>query len=134
MSNGIAERQNTDINICRLAAQRQLYNDAGWLDTILIVVTVIFPLLCSSIKRLASNYVSIETVMVVYSLLMLIILWPLRNLGKSKKELAAAIQQEFDIDVYQMPWDDKLFGKRGNLNTEIADASKKIVESEKDKQ
>lgn len=134
MSNGIAERQNTKKNICRLAAQRQLYNVVGWIDTVLMVATVLLPLLYSFMSKFVLNSVDIKTVIAIYSLLMLLVLWPLRNLKKNKRELAAAIQQEFDIEVYQMPWDDKLFGKRKNLNAEIADASKKILDNAKEKQ
>lgn len=134
MSNGIAERQNKEKNICRLAAQRQLYNVVGWIDTVLMIATVFLPLICSFIRKFELNDVDIETIIAMYFLLMLLILWPLRNLKKNKRELAAAIQQEFDIDVYQMPWNDKLFGKRKNLNAEIAEASKKIIENTKEKQ
>ena len=134
MSNGIVERQNTKKNICRLAAQRQLYNVVGWIDTVLMVATVFLPLLYSFMQKFALNCVGIKTVIAIYSLLMLLVLWPLKNLKKNKRELAAAIQQEFDIDVYQMPWDNKLFGQRKNFNAEIALASKKIIENAKEKQ
>ena len=45
------------------------------------------------------------------------------NMQKERRVLAATIQQEFDINVYAMEWDNNLFGIRRNLNSEIAAAS-----------
>ena len=44
-----------------------------------------------------------------------------------KKEFAASIQQRFDIYIYTMPWDTRIFGKNSNLNNEIASYSSKIL-------
>ncbi|WP_455580782.1 S-4TM family putative pore-forming effector, partial [Dysosmobacter sp.] len=51
-----------------------------------------------------------------------------------KKELAASIQQKFDIYVYTMPWDNRIFGKNKNLNQKIAEYSKKLLSNAKEKQ
>ena len=46
---------------------------------------------------------------------------------RNKKILAASIQQDFDVYVFQMPWDEARFGKRKNLIQEIAATSKKLM-------
>lgn len=38
-----------------------------------------------------------------------------RQLYEEKRKTAAEIQQLFDIYVYQMPWDNRLFGSQKNL-------------------
>lgn len=39
---------------------------------------------------------------------------------EEKKQLAAFIQQKFDVYVYTMPWDKRIFGKDKNIDHEIA--------------
>ena len=46
---------------------------------------------------------------------------------RNKKILASSIQQDFDVYVFQMPWDEARFGKRKNLIQEIAEKSKKLM-------
>ena len=54
---------------------------------------------------------------------------------KKGKNVAAMIQQMFDVYVYQMPWDNKLFGKEKNLSYLIAEKSKILLDKagERDK-
>ena len=130
MENEIQKRQNSEINIFRLAAQRQLYNEAAICDVVLILITVVSPLFFSVLQIVVGEVTWIKTVSYIVSLIVLIISFFITSVGKKQKEMAASIQQEFDIDVFQMPWDNKLFGERKNLNFEIANASKKYLKSE----
>ena len=133
MSNNITNRQNSDANIARLAAQRQLYRDEGNIESVNAVLSVILPLGFAVIQEVATTWTWAKTASCCLSIAMLVISLFLSYVGKKRNELAASVQQEFDIDVYQMPWDDKLFGTRRNLNNEIAGASKKILIDEEEK-
>lgn len=130
--NKIAETQNTDKNIARLASQRQLYNDIEVLDKINLCFSVIIPLGFAAIQEIA-GWDWAKVISGCVSIAMLVLSLAIFSQGKAKKTLAASIQQEFDIDVFQMPWDNKLFGKRKNLNSEIAKYSKKILNDDRKK-
>lgn len=131
-SNKIVETQNTDKNIARLASQRQLYNDIEVLDKINLCFSVIIPLGFAAIQEIA-GWDWAKVVSGCVSIAMLVLSLAISSQGKAKKTLAASIQQEFDIDVFQMPWDNRLFGKRKNLNSEIAKYSKKILNDDRKK-
>lgn len=133
MSNTITKRQNSDVNIARLAAQRQLYRDEGNIEIVNVMLSVVIPLGFAVIQEVMTAWIWAKTASCCLSITMLVISIILSSAGKKRKELAASIQQEFDIDVYQMPWDDKLFGTRRNLNDEIAGASQRIISDEKEK-
>ena len=126
MSNGIQERQNSDLNIARLAAQRQIYGSVEKIDTVNFVLTVAFPLLFAIIQEIASDWTWAKIASCCLSIAMLVLSKIISAYSKKCKGLAAQIQQEFDVDVYQMPWDDKLFGSRKNVNNEVAAYSKRI--------
>ena len=134
MSNTIIKRQNSDTNIARLAAQRQIYRDEGNIETVNAVLSVIMPLGFAVIQEIMTEWTWAQTSSCCLSIAMLVVSAVLSSACKNQKELAASIQQEFDVDVYQMPWDDKLFGARKNLNDEIAGASKKILENDHEKE
>ena len=75
MSNGIALRQNENPSIARLAAQRQLYSEAGHLDEINSIISVILPFILSIIVTLetAGSYVKVISYLLsVVSLLYLL--------------------------------------------------------------
>lgn len=139
MSNGILERQNEENNILKLAAQRQLYSDIYLIGVVNIILTIIVPLTLSFVYSFvvdkSSNLaIVLNTVACCLSLLMVVIAPIIDLLKINKKVLAATIQQQFDVDVFMMNWDIKLFGKRKNLNSEIARSSKKIFENQEKKQ
>lgn len=50
-----------------------------------------------------------------------------------KKKLAAYIQQKFDVYVYNMPWNERSFGKDKNVNQDIVTYSKHIMENDEEK-
>ena len=130
MSNGISARQNEKSNIARLAAQRQLYRDVNGIEIVNVILTVALPIGFSLIQDIAGWA---KTASCIISLVMLGFSFVLDNWQRDKKILAATIQQEFDVHVFLMDWDQKLFGNRMNLNAEIAKASKKIIADEKEK-
>lgn len=133
MGNGIAERQNSEKNIARLAAQRQLYRDVGAItggNILSVIISIVFAV----IQEVATDWTWVKPALCVVSLVLLLVSDFLSKTEKQKRELAAAIQHEFDVDVFQMPWDGKLFGSRRDLNCEIVEASKKILNNKSEKE
>ncbi|OTO06815.1 hypothetical protein CUN36_01585 [Enterococcus faecium] len=55
------------------------------------------------------------------------------DLNKQERFLAASIQQEFDIYVFQMPWDEKLFGVKTDNNSDIVTYSQKLFKNPEEK-
>lgn len=133
MSNGIRYRQNEHKSIMMLAAQRKLYNRVNLLDTITFFLSVVIPLALSFSVLLKPNWVVLKTLSYLLSMLMLVLSVLFSKGIREKKSLAASIQQEFDIYVYQMPWDNKIFGKQKNLSSKIVDYSTKIMKDENKK-
>lgn len=133
MSNGIRARQNEDKCIAMLAAQRQLYNNARVLNFVLISTSIILPFIFSFISAFTQNrYVdSGSYILVIVALIISFIMYKYIN---NQKELAAFIQQQFDIYVYTMPWNSKIFGKNKCLNQDIAKYSKSILNNNIKKQ
>lgn len=130
MSNGISTRQNEESNIARLAAQRQLYRDVNRMEILNVVLTVAIPIGLSFVQDIVGWA---KTAACIVSLVMLGLSFVIDSWQKEKKRLAATIQQEFDLDVFNMEWDRKLYGAQKNLNTAIAAASKGILSDEDEK-
>lgn len=131
MSNGISTRQNEETNITKLAAQRQLYRDVCHIEILSLLLTVVVPMVFIVFHDITGKG---KTEACILSLVMLVLSFFLDNMQKEKKKLAATIQQEFDIAVYSMDWDEKLFGTRKNFNSEIAKASTKILSNDKERE
>ena len=130
MSNGIGTRQNEDKSIAMLAAQRQLYNEVGRLDFLNFVLLVLLPLVFAILQELGTPWSWIRYLSYGLSLAMVVISILLTKKSKIKRMTATSIQMAFDTYVYNMPWDKKLFGKQKNLNSEIVEKSKIILDNE----
>lgn len=126
MSNGIITRENEQYSINMLGAQRKLYNDAKRADAIKIFLSVLLPFTLSVLLLFITEESVVGTLFYSVSILGVIVSFLVGKYIKKKKELAATIQQHFDVYVYHMPWNDKLFGKKKNLNNEIIENSKKL--------
>ena len=127
MNNGIVERQNEDKYIHYLAAQRQLYSEAKKIHSIGILFSVILPLVFALLQLLDSDNTYLNAVSYVLSILSMILSLLLGSYVENKKELAAEVQQHFDVYVYQMPWDDKLFGQQKSVTHIVAEKSKLLL-------
>lgn len=130
MSNGILARQNDESSITILAAQRQLYRDVDRIENFNLFF-IVLPIFFSLIQDIAGWA---KTASCIIALVILVFSFILDNWQKDKKILAATIQQEFDVYVFCMDWDCKLFGIRKKLNAEIAKASKNIMDNEVEKE
>lgn len=108
----IALEQNTERQLHRLAAQRQLYATAkrifGWQLFLSGLITVTFAfivVLDPSFKVLAVSWGILITLADIF--------W-LTPWQKKLKDSAAKIQEMFDCDVLELPWNDLKAGKRPN--------------------
>lgn len=133
MSNGIAMRQNEEKAITMLAAQRQLYNDAKRFDAISVMLSVWLPFVMALILLFLpeeSNWKSVSYILAIVSMLFSFVV---DKRIDDKKKLAAYIQQKFDVYVYNMPWNERIFGKDKNVNQDIVTYSKHIMENDGEK-
>lgn len=110
LMNSITNEQNTDRQLQRLAAQRQLYATAKkvfgfhvWLSGPLAIASAFLALLFPTVK----GYVALWGVVVVLCDVFWLAPWQKRLRGS-----AAGIQELFDCEVLSLPWNDLKAGKR----------------------
>ena len=119
MSNGIDSRQKEQLSIKRLEAQRELYTKAKTYKNISFIFCVLIPCILS-LFSLKEKYEILYLYVLISSILLVVF-----DLKQQKiVNKAANIQLEFDLYVFSMPWSD-IFGKKGNLDEEIAKYSYK---------
>ena len=125
MSNGIQRRQNEENSLLMLAAQRQLYSEAKKAENVVVVFSVLLPFLFACIQVFVKDNTTLNTIVYIFPVVSMGIGIALDTFIEKEKELAAFIQQKFDTYIYQMPWDKRLFGADKNVNSTIADKSRK---------
>lgn len=133
MSNGIAMRQNEEKAITMLAAQRQLYNDAKRFDAISVMLSVWLPFVMALILLFLPEESSWKSVSYILAIVSMLFSFVVDKRIDDKKKLAAYIQQKFDVYVYNMPWNERIFGKDKNVNQDIVTYSKHIMENDGEK-
>ena len=133
MSNGISMRQNEEKAITMLAAQRQLYNDAKRFDAISVMLSVWFPFVMALILLFLPEESSWKSVSYILAIVSMLFSFAVDKRIDDKKKLAAYIQQKFDVYVYNMPWNERIFGKDKNVNQDIVTYSKHIMENDGEK-
>lgn len=98
----INERQNSDLNLKRLAAQRQLYSDAKKLTQ----VQFVFSGIALIVFAIIGNIISTEHAVYITVMAFLCVLYDEFFLTKGindRKINAARIQEDFDCEVLQIP-------------------------------
>lgn len=133
MSNGINARQNEDNSISMLAAQRQLYRDAKCFDTLATAFSVWIPFSLAVIILIVPENVAWQYASYFISIGSMVFSFVIDKWIDGKKKLAAFIQQKFDVYVYSMPWNDRIFGQNRNVNHEIVANSRKILSKQEKK-
>lgn len=133
MSNGILTRQNEENSIAMLAAQRQLYRDTKWFNTLFIAFSVWIPFSLAVILLIVPENVKWQYASYIISIGSMAFSFVVDKWIDEKKELAAFIQQKFDVYVYLMPWNDRIFGQNRNVNHKIVENSKKILSKQEEK-
>lgn len=127
MSNGIVKRQNENNSIAMLAAQRQLYRDAKKFNTLSVALSVWIPFALAVILLFIPSNTEWKYASYILSVVSMAFSFIIDKYIEEKKQLAAFIQQKFDVYVYGMPWDKRIFGKDKNIAHEVASHSKKIL-------
>ena len=119
----INEKQNSEWNLKRLAAQRQLYSEAKTLMGIQFILSGVFIVVLAILsniideKYLAFTAVAAIAVSIIDELL-------LSKRIDNVKEDAARIQEEFDCDVLEIPQNKIKIGNHSMMET-IQEKSKK---------
>ena len=101
MGNTIFSNQNKKENQILIVTQHFVYRSAKKLAIILFIISVIFPI-SFNIFLIFFNTTTIATIFSFFSILFLIVSEVVRNLLSNKKNIAAQIQQKFDIKVYEL--------------------------------
>lgn len=127
MNNGIIQRQNEEKSIMYLAAQRQIYNEVKKYDCVGIIFSVIIPIFLSVLELFLKKNQYLNIMSKVLSMAGMFVAMGVNTFVARRKKDAAEIQQQFDLYVFQMEWDEKLFGKKRNLSSLIAEKSKKLL-------
>ena len=126
-SNGLVERQNSPSSLRMLAAQRQLYRDSKKINTLIFITSVLLPFICSLLRELVPSYPLLSIGSCVISILGMIIGVFFAKYVNKRQTLAAKIQLLFDVEVFQLKWDERFFGSNSNTNSIIAEKSMKIL-------
>lgn len=99
--NNITTEQNSQKQLERLAAQRELYSSAKRWHIVQVVLTVIIPVLLATIAFFKNDVATISGIFGVTSFLIDISF--IEPLIKKRKTKAAKIQELFDCEVLEIP-------------------------------
>jgi hypothetical protein len=110
MDNGISYRQNLPDNIQKLAAQRYFYSRAKKLASVQALLDILTPIV-GAIAVLLKPEADIWAAFVGITVALLDTVW-LEPRQSGFRELGANVQEEFDCNVLQLPWNDPLAGQR----------------------
>lgn len=126
ISNGIQQRQNEAANVAKLKAANRLYGETKRLNYLKFLFAVILPFLLSCVKAFCQSEGKVVTVLpYLLSIISMLMSFLLKPVIDAKITLAADIKQDFDVSVYQMPWNRDLFGEKRDLTREIVEYSTK---------
>lgn len=125
----INERQNSELNLKRLAAQRQLYSDAKKMMHIQFAISgmavIVFAIIGNIISKEYAVYITVLSILcVLFDELFLT--KRIENLRLS----AAIIQEDFDCDVLQIPFN-HIKNSHGTMLETIQENSKKYLSKHK---
>lgn len=106
----IYEKQNTNENIKLLAAQRHLYSQAKTVQYVRqsgIILIVAISLIIYFIFPEAKTFLA-----VIGGLWTIVSQLILKRIQANKIKRAATIQEQFDVELFDLPWNDLLVGER----------------------
>ena len=125
--NDITYRQNREESIDMLAAQRQLYREGKAFGYLTAVFTVALPLLCCGAQAVLQSGAILDAVFSLISIASCFAGVILSTPTKQAVFAAALIQQQFDLYVYGMEWDNRLFGENKDMDAVISEKSRKYM-------
>lgn len=129
MSKGkdILNRQNLEINIDKLLAQRRLYSNAKKVNYLLISITVILPIIISLITNFTIVIINDKNWIYILFTIIAIIFEKVFEIYIDRcKKTAASIQENFDTSIFQL-------SENELLNTTFVDSDIIRKYSRKDK-
>lgn len=113
--NKINQRQNKKVFIDYLKAQRVAYSQCKTyqiVDLISILVAIVLPI----IGLINSEYVNfLGAFGVIWTILYLVV----ENFRKSKSQQGAKIQEQFDTELFEIPWNDVLCKNKINKDVQM---------------
>ena len=113
--NTIAERQDEEIQLKRLLAQRRLYSRAKFIFGVQTSIAVPGAIICYGLvvwKSELKVFAALWGTLVTLADLFVFTPWQ-----QSLKDKAARIQEQFDCDVLELPWQDITVGQRAAAET-----------------
>lgn len=110
MPKNIFIEQNTELNIQLLAAQRFFYSRAKKYRTLRTIFSIILAIVGPVLFYYCSD--SRSGIMIVGSAWALFSEFFLRHFERESIKMAAAIQEQFDTDLYDLPWNEILVDKK----------------------
>lgn len=133
----ISQRQNEQGNINKLQAQRQTYSDIKFWMILIFIVGVVFPVIVSFVTFIFnndffSNLLGFEKKDIGYfsafvGIISTVLVGIISIFIKKMKEDAAKIQEMFDTNIFQLPWDSINIGNRPDTGF-VLKQSKKFKE------
>ena len=112
LMNDIVTKENQPTFIDRLLAQRNLYSKAKLLSGALFVLCILVPVGLSFAKYFFPCVAIIAKIVVVYGFAATILRLVLKDATESYQGLAARIQQIFDTELFDIPWNTPLCGSK----------------------
>lgn len=110
-----------------LAAQRQLYREGKAYGYLTAIFTVVLPLLCCGIQAVFQAGSILNAVFSLVSIAGCFVGIVLSSPAKKAVSEAALIQQQFDLYVFDMAWDNRLFGDNKDMSAIISEKSQKYM-------
>lgn len=106
----ITVKQNEPESIRLLAAMRYLYGLSKQIRLIRVGITILFPV----ISLICANYFAfaIPTIAILSAVWLILNRTWVLELEKSIVQKAAKIQEEFDVNLFQINWNDTLVGEK----------------------
>ncbi len=113
IDNGIAVRQNAELNIKVLAVQRQLYDEAKTLSVYQFILCILVPIIILFVKRfIPSGSIGLGLITLFSILIIILNSYVFEKITKSKREKASRFQEVFDTNVLGLEWNSALCGPR----------------------
>jgi hypothetical protein len=113
--NLINQRQNDEVFINYLKAQRVAYSQCKtyqFVDFISVLIAIVLPI----IGLLNNNYVNfLGAFGVIWTIIYLVV----ENLRKNKSQQGTKIQEQFDTELFEIPWNDVLCKNKVNKDIQV---------------
>ena len=111
----IIEKENLQINIDRLDAQRYLYTKAKHISITSFILCAIIPVALVFLRLCFYDNDAFSKSVIIYSFFIILIEKVLEFLSTRRRNTASRIQQLFDCQLFNLPWNEPLCGEQPTL-------------------